>query len=100
MYPTYQSRGDELKIVNGRASAEQYMMYPNSRVILLDANADRFYLKTTDAAGMATVKTYEFTEVDDLPQSANYITEEKVKELIKNELNSIKPTTTNAAAQF
>lgn len=103
MYSPYQQlpqlRGDELKVVNGRASAEQYMMYPNSRVILLDSSMDRFYLKTTDAAGIANIKVYDFVEVDDTPQLTNYITKEEVEELIKNELNSIK-STNNTTVKF
>lgn len=102
MYSPYQqlpqSRSDELKVVNGRASAEQYIMYPNSRVILLDSTMDRFYLKTTDATGMANIKVYDFTEVDDTPQLTNYITKQEVEELIRNELNSIKSTNDNNAA--
>jgi hypothetical protein len=101
MYPSYynnnynytnfnKTNGDELKVVNGLASAEQYMMYPNSRVILLDSTQDRFYLKETDAAGMARIRTYDYKEVQNtLPQeNNNYVTREEVEEIIHNELNS------------
>lgn len=99
MYIPYQTRGDELKVVNGRESAEQYMMMPNSRCILMDATQDRFYLKTSDAAGISTIKTYDFTEVQDTPVNS-YITREEVEELIKNELNSINKPTTTTTTQF
>lgn len=53
MYIPFQR--DDLKIVNGRSSAEQYFMYPNSRVLFMDSNCDRFYIKETDASGMAKI---------------------------------------------
>lgn len=73
--------GDDLKIVNGRQSAEQYAMMPNSRTILLDSTCDRFYLKETDASGLSSIKTYDFTEVIDNPQP-NYITLDQLKEVL------------------
>lgn len=83
--PTY---GDDIKTVNGKQSAEQYAMYPNSRVLLLDSTMDRFYLKETDAAGVAKIRTFDFTEVIETPTNSNYITMEQLKEVLKNyELN-------------
>lgn len=73
--------GDDIKVVNSISSAEQYSMMPNSRVILMDANLDRFYLKETDASGMARIKTYDFTEVKEPPQP-NYITMEQLEEVL------------------
>lgn len=81
--------GDEIKVVNGRQSAEQYNMYPNSRVLLLDSGVDRFYLKETDAAGVPRIRTFEFTEVIDIPvNDKQYVTMEQLEEVLKKyELN-------------
>lgn len=90
MYSPY-SRfgGDELKVVNGRASADQFFMYPNSRVILMDSSSDRFYIKETDASGFAKVTAYDFTEVKEEPKENDYITKAQFEELIKQyELNT------------
>ena len=103
MYPIYnQSRGDELKVVNNRTSAEQYMMYPNSRVILLDSTQDRFYLKETDAAGMARITAYDFVKAtDDIPANQDYVTRQELEELIKEyELNTSKSTNATISAKF
>ena len=81
MYIPFQR--DDLKIVNGRSSAEQYFMYPNSRVLLMDSNCDRFYIKETDASGMAKISTYDFTKVEDVPEKNNYVTREEFEELMK-----------------
>lgn len=88
-YSNKPSYGDDIKIVNGRQSAEQYSMYPNSRVLLLDSNTDRFYLKETDAAGMSRIRTFDFKEVIEKPlEEKNYITMEQLEEVLKKyELN-------------
>lgn len=84
------ARPSDLQFVNGIESAQAYQMAPNSKQILMDANKARFYLVATDAAGMKSVKAYDFTEVNDKPQ-VEYVTREefeKLKECIKNESNS------------
>lgn len=88
-YTNKPSYGDEIKTVNGRQSAEQYSMYPNSRVLLLDSNTDRFYLKETDAAGMSRIRTFDFKEVIEKPvEEQNYVTMEQLEEVLKKyELN-------------
>lgn len=58
---------DSLQFVNGKESAENYIMPPNSKVILMDQNIPRFYLKETDATGMAKITAYDFTEAVDKP---------------------------------
>lgn len=103
-YPYYYSQApsDELKMVNGRKSAEQYSTLPNSRVLLMDSNCDRFYIKETDAAGVTSIKTYEFTEIDDTPQQPNYVTMEQLKEVLDGYEFTPKQQTTqlNAKTQF
>lgn len=69
--------GDEIKTVNGIQSAEQYIMSPNSRTILMDSTMDRFYLKETDAAGVAKITAYDFMEVKNNPLQNDYITREE-----------------------
>lgn len=83
MTPYRPQYNDELKMVNGMQSAELYNMMPNSRVLLMDSNMDRFYIKETDASGMASIRVYDFKEVKETPKS-DYITIEQLREVLKD----------------
>lgn len=69
----------ELQFVNGRESADMYAMPPNSKTILMDSTMARFYLKETDASGMARVTAYDFTPATDAP-SNEYLTRAEFEE--------------------
>lgn len=79
-YQPYMQRPSDLQFVNGRESAEAYVMPPNSKQILMDSNQARFYLKQTDASGMAIIKAYDFQEVVPAPPQ-QYVTREEFEEL-------------------
>lgn len=49
--------------VQGEAGAKSYLVAPSTTVLLMDSEAQRFYLKSSDAAGMPTMKTFEYQEV-------------------------------------
>lgn len=70
-----------LQFVNGRESVDAYMMGPNEKAILMDSNRPRFYLKETDAAGMAKVTAYDFTAANDAPEASQYVTRNEFEEL-------------------
>lgn len=53
--------------VQGEAGAKSYLVAPNTTVLLMDSEAQRFYLKSTDGSGMPNLKTFEYSEV--LPNS-------------------------------
>lgn len=55
--------------VQGAEGAKSYMLAPNSTVLLMDSEGTRFYIKSTDAAGMPSMRTFEFREVTGLPSS-------------------------------
>lgn len=69
----------ELQFVNGRESADMYAMPPNSKAILMDSTMARFYLKETDASGMARVTAYDFTPATDAP-ATEYVTRAEFEE--------------------
>ena len=81
--------------VNGRQSAESYQMGANSSVILMDANLPRFYIKQTDASGMATIKSYDFKETE-AEKPKEYITREEF-ESFKSKLKGVRNESTNDA---
>lgn len=69
----------DLQFVNGRESVDVYPMAPNSKVLLMDSTMPRFYIKQTDASGMATVTAYDFTAATDAPAD-EYVTRAEFEE--------------------
>jgi hypothetical protein len=59
--PANQNNG--INWVQGLEGAKAYQLTPNSNIILLDSEQDRFYIKTADNIGMCTLRTFDFTEV-------------------------------------
>lgn len=49
--------------VQGEAGAKSYLVAPNTSVLLMDSETSNFYIKTTDAAGMPTLRTFAYKEV-------------------------------------
>ena len=75
----------QIQYVNSKQSAESYQMPANSSVILMDSNLPRFYMKQTDASGVATIKAYDFTESEE-EKPTEYVTKaefEKFKASVK-----------------
>lgn len=56
--------------VSGEVGAKSYLVAPNSTVLLMDSDAQRFYLKSADNAGMPSLRIFEYNEVTNLPQNA------------------------------
>lgn len=56
--------------VSGEVGAKSYLVAPNSTVLLMDSDAQRFYLKSADNAGMPSLRIFEYTEVTGAPQNA------------------------------
>lgn len=96
----YQPPQNDIQFVNGKSSAESFMMPPNSRMILMDSELPRFYLKEVDASGLFKISTYEFQEVKDPePISGDYITRQEFEEwkAMLNESNLAKKQQSSAA---
>lgn len=56
--------------VQGDAGAKSYLVAPNTTVLLMDSEGSRFYLKSTDNAGMPSLRVFEYSEVSqNAPQS-------------------------------
>lgn len=49
--------------VQGEAGAKSYLVAPNTTVLLMDSETQRFYLKSTDGSGMPNLRTFEYSEV-------------------------------------
>lgn len=49
--------------VSGEIGAKSWVVPPNQTVLLMDSESARFYIKSSDNAGMPTMKTYEYKEI-------------------------------------
>lgn len=77
--------------VQGEAGAKSYLVAPNTTVLLMDSEGSRFYLKSTDNAGMPSLRVFEYSEVSQNgPQAPNtaqidldgkYVTREEYDDL-------------------
>ena len=56
----YGQRQESLVRVTGYEGAKAYQMMPNSTVALFDGSEDLMYIKSTDGAGFATIRTFKF----------------------------------------
>ena len=64
-YPAQQTQpaSSGVNWVQGEAGARSWMTAPNSTVLLMDSEAERFYIKTTDASGMPQpLRVFEYRE--------------------------------------
>lgn len=54
--------------VQGEAGAKSYLVAPNTTVMLMDSETQRFYLKSSDASGMPLpLRTFEYAEMAQNP---------------------------------
>ena len=83
---------------HGLEGAKAYPLGLNCRVPLFDDSEDVFYVKSTDANGFPTVKKYRYTEeiLIDPNNSGNGVALQDIRELIREELGSIKEELINA----
>lgn len=67
--------------VSGEVGAKSYLVAPNSTVLLMDSDAQRFYLKSADNAGMPSLRIFEYSEVTNVPQNVPQALNTDFKEL-------------------
>lgn len=89
-YPYYnnyfQPQRQELIKVNGLEGAKNYPLSPGSTVALFDAESDIMYIKTMDAGGFPSIRTFAFSETTSKPVDA---TESRLS-AIEKEIANIK----------
>lgn len=66
--PTVNNQG--VLWVQGETGAKSYLVAPNTTVLLMDSEASRFYLKSTDGAGMPSLRIFEYNEITNTTQNA------------------------------
>lgn len=91
-FPTYYPTQPTAQPMNGLVSvtgiegARAYQMPPNSSMPLFDGNEDVLYVKTTDAAGYPTIRTFRFEPaepIDVRPVQADYVPRSEFDALVE-----------------
>ena len=83
--------------VQGEAAAKAWMVTPGATVLLMDSEAQRFYMKSADQSGVPAMRTFEYTEIGvERPLQANtqahFVTAEefdRVKKSIEDKLQEL-----------
>lgn len=81
-----------LNWVQGETGAKSWFVAPGATVLLMDSEAQRFYLKSADVNGVPVMKTFEYVEVDHQKatepiQTKNFVTTD-VFDAFKKEVTS------------
>lgn len=77
----YMKPQNNINWVQGEEAAKAYQLPPNSNIILMDSESDRFYIKTCDSVGMCTMKTYSYVE-NTHPAKEEYATKSDLAEVM------------------
>ena len=76
-YPYYNfqpfQQKQELIRVNGLEGAKNYPLSPGSTVALFDAESDIMYIKSMDAGGFPSIRTFSFMETTSKPTDSTEI---------------------------
>lgn len=84
-FQPYQQK-QELIRVNGLEGAKNYPLSPGSTVALFDAESDTMFIKSMDAGGFPSIRTFSFMETTSKPMDG---TEARIS-AIESEIASIK----------
>ena len=101
-----QQNGGGLVWVQGEAGAKSYMVANGSSVLLMDSERQCFYLKSCDAAGMPSMRVFDYQERKAAPipeeAAAEYVTrkdfealQNRVEELVKRPARAKKEAATD-----
>lgn len=71
--------------VQGDAGAKSFIVGAGQTVLLMDSEADKFYIKSADMSGMPSMRTFEYSEIMPVNASKNDFTPELDKYLTKDE---------------
>lgn len=72
-HPTAQQAqpSNSLVWVQGEAGAKSYLVAPNTTVMLMDSEGERFYLKSSDASGVPMpLRVFDYKERTTMPSNA------------------------------
>ena len=88
MQPTQPvSNNSALLWVQGEAGAKSYLVAPNTTVLLMDSEGERFYIKSTDQNGIPSMRVFAYSEVTN---AAAHVQPVQVDHVTHEELNSLR----------
>lgn len=91
-YPM-QSQSNGLLWVQGESGAKSYLMAPNTTVLLMDSEAQRFYLKSTDMSGVPSMRVFEYNEVvPNQVRNDQFVTREEFDRFVQSLANKTEVT--------
>ena len=82
--PYYPSRGNNsnsITWVQGIEGAKAFQLMPNSNVILMDSESDKFYIKSSDNIGMCNLRTFNYVEELEKPKE-EFVTKSEMESII------------------
>lgn len=91
--------------VQGEAGAKSYLVAPNTTVMLMDSESQRFFLKSADASGMPLpLRTFEYAELTEATKMAPEAfkgagTESYTEYALKSDLEALKSRVEALAAE-
>lgn len=69
--PQYQTQQNSLVWVQGEAGAKSFLVAPNTSVLLMDSEEQKFYIKTTDQSGVPMpLRVFTYSEASNSAQNA------------------------------
>ena len=78
--------------VQGDAGAKAYPLANGYTMLLMDSENQRFFIKSTDASGMPSMKTYKFEEeVIPEPEKIEYVTKADFEEFENKIISLLQP---------
>lgn len=86
--------GNAILWVQGEAGAKSYLVAPGTTVLLMDSEDQIFYIKSTDQAGMPSMRAFEYKERNAEPSRIavapvpDYVTRKEFDEL-KSKIDSL-----------
>ena len=85
--PGWAPQRRQVEFVNGIDSARMYRLGPGESAVLMDADADRFYLVQADAVGATRVRSYDFREhVEEAVAPPDYVRRDEIAGIVREEL--------------
>lgn len=65
----FQQQGAGINWVQGESGAKSYIVAPGSTALLMDSEAQVFYIKTADASGMPSMDVYDYKKREQKPSA-------------------------------
>lgn len=87
-----------VRFVKGLEGAKSCATPIGARILLMDEDNDRFYIRETDTSGVATIAEYEFRKVEPAPQR-EYVTKQDLEQFASGLLAQMKERQNEPTAQ-